>query len=169
MSNCYVYNGTIYTEDELKHYGVVGMKWGHRKAQERGETYTYTSYGTKRYKRIADRARARGNIAKQKKYEQYHKRSVELDRKMQKNALSNSNGKAVVKTLVNGFLGGRTYEAVKAATGGSGRTSRVIATISGQLTGPFGATAARALYVRGVNMSSVVKEGDKIVDDLLGK
>lgn len=33
MSNWYYYNGTFVPENELKHYGIPGMKWGHRKAR----------------------------------------------------------------------------------------------------------------------------------------
>lgn len=42
----YYYNDN---PNELYHYGVVGMKWGVRRARKRGEEYTYTSHGTKRY------------------------------------------------------------------------------------------------------------------------
>ena len=83
-------NYTIVYDDELRHYGVVGMKWGVRRAQKKGGSYTYTSAATKRYKRKPDKARAAGNSKNMAKYYKFHKKSVELDRKMQKNALSNT-------------------------------------------------------------------------------
>ena len=32
MAEYFVYNGGLYSTDELKHYGVKGMKWGVRKS-----------------------------------------------------------------------------------------------------------------------------------------
>lgn len=164
MSEYYIYNSA--SNDELMHYGVVGMKWGVRRAAKKGGSYNYTSFGTKRYKRIADRAAKRGNVEKQKKYEQYHKKSVEMDRKMQANATKNSGKRAVLKTLVNGPLGGKTYEAVKVASGNSKYISRAAGTVAGQLTGPFGAAAARALYVRGHDGKSLARGVTRDVKDL---
>lgn len=135
--------------DELTHYGVVGMKWGVRRARKKGETYTYKSHGTKKYARKAEKARKAGDADTVRKYDTYHKKSVELDRKMQRNAERNSVGKTVVKTLLTAPLGGRTYEAVRAATGGSPILSRGAVYAASYITGPLGATAARAAYVRG--------------------
>lgn len=149
MANYMIVDGQFYDVDELKHYGVVGMKWGHRRAQKKGTTYTYTSWGTKKYKRKAEKARLKGNMEKAKRYLKYHKKSVELDRKMQKNALSNTNGKVVAKVLLRGFLGGKTYESVKASAGFKNQNAnRAIALVASHLTGPFGAGISRALYVR---------------------
>ena len=32
MAEYFVYNGGLYSTDELKHYGVKGMKWGVHKS-----------------------------------------------------------------------------------------------------------------------------------------
>lgn len=50
--------------EELKHYGVLGMKWGQRKAKQRGETYKYTSWNTNRHKNAARKLLAKARSAK---------------------------------------------------------------------------------------------------------
>lgn len=51
-------------QNELYHYGVLGMKWGIRKAERRGESYTYKSHGQKKWAKKMDKARATGNMSR---------------------------------------------------------------------------------------------------------
>lgn len=38
-------------QNELYHYGVLGMKWGRRKARKSGGSYKYKSHTTKKYEK----------------------------------------------------------------------------------------------------------------------
>ena len=155
------------TSDELQHYGVLGMKWGVRRARKNNTTYTYTSMGTKQYAKKAEKYRKAGDKENAAKYEKYHKRSVKLDRMIQNNAERVSTGRQVVKMFtVTGFGGNRTYETVKSMTGNSKYISRGMAAVAACTTGPFGAIPARALYVRGVDNKSVSKDAKKFVSNL---
>ncbi len=46
----YVYNGEVYSEDELMHHGILGMKWGVRRYQN--SDGTLTDAGKKRVSRL---------------------------------------------------------------------------------------------------------------------
>lgn len=105
-------------KDELMHYGVLGMKWGRRKAQKRGETYTYKSHTTKKYEKKAAKAERKSNSAKAEIYKQRAKRSAKFDAKEQKQSLNASLGKTLVarSLILNNTLGAssKSYQRYKA-------------------------------------------------------
>ena len=49
------HSDVIIDDDFLAHYGVLGMKWGMRKAENRGDTYTYRSIGQRLKQRKVNR------------------------------------------------------------------------------------------------------------------
>lgn len=155
--------------NELRHYGVVGMKWGVRRAKKKGTTYSYKSWRTKmaedgydsmsaRAKKIRSKEAAaleKGNAKKARKYadkakvvekeaagqKKWAKASAKHDKGMQKIAESMSTGKAVASTLLTGGWN-KTYHSI--LTSGEGSISKgkaAVATI-------FGGKYAEDYYLR---------------------
>lgn len=164
------YNHTP-SPDELYHYGVVGMKWGKRRAAARGQSYTYTSHSTKKYNKKAKNAKESARewdemarFAQQKgkskkaakyaanakqdrtdaqKYGNRAKRSAQHDRNMQKLADKTDDGNAVAATY---FLGGgnvKGYMQSRAAGKGVGRSAAGVL-LGGQAAGMYD----KAKYIR---------------------
>lgn len=141
----------MYTQydDELRHYGVLGMKWGIRRARAKGTTYSYKSRATKRYENKAANAI---NAEQRKTYTNMAKRSAKMDKSMENSVRASSAGKTTAKVLLNGLWGAKTYEAAKAA-GYSKAGSEILTLAGAYLGGPLGNMATTALirhdYVRG--------------------
>lgn len=66
------YNYTNYDAPELYHYGVKGMRWGHRKAIEKYQRKArISSDSAKEWDEMADYAEQRGKTKRAAKYRKY--------------------------------------------------------------------------------------------------
>lgn len=131
-------------QNELTHYGVLGMKWGVHRARKKGTTYKYKSHSTKKYERKVEKAKEKGNVEKQKKMQQRLNRSKQYDKNAQKIAESKTGGEAFIKSqLAGGFLNYSAYTRMNASWVSKGK-----AMILTSLTGPLGGYAAKSLYIR---------------------
>ena len=102
----------ISNSDELYHYGVLGMKWGVRRARKNGSSYVYKSHGQKKYEKKIDQIKSSN---KKNKKEKLAKAKTKLsiykqrDKNRQSYASKTNLGKAVVKQILMGPIGSGSY------------------------------------------------------------
>lgn len=118
--------GTFYVENgELKHYGVVGMRWGIRKAQMTEKSYRYKSRAQKKYDKKLRKQTEKGASSKRiakttKKLNQLKER----DYNREEYARTTGIGRSIVKGIVFGPLGSGNYNRMRAS--GSGRIASAL-------------------------------------------
>lgn len=117
--------------NELTHYGVVGMRWGIRRAKKNGTTYTYKSYGQKKYDKKIKKYEDEGltDTTKYKKAKDKQQLYKERDKNRQQYAENASVGKQILKTMLMGPFGNGSYSRLRSS--GYGKLgSAFIATMS---------------------------------------
>lgn len=138
-------------QESIQHYGVLGMKWGQRRFQNKDGTltaagkaheaktgergYTYKSHGTKKYDKKAVKAMRKAStmqgdkrkklIAKAKKYQKWANRSRELDKREQQYAKRvSAKGNIASRYLTKGVVGGKAYQQTLAMLGAQNQKKR---------------------------------------------
>lgn len=127
---------------ELYHYGVLGMKWGIRRANKQGTTYTYKSHSTKKYERKIAKAEKKGDVSKLAKYNQRLKRSKEFDSKEQKIAENMSVGKVLATRYLTMGVGAKNYQRHRAL--GESKSKAMLKT----MVLPYSDLIGKAKYIR---------------------
>ena len=131
MSNNYIItsNGNFVREDELYHYGVLGMKWGQHRVRRNEEKAKLSRQSAKEWDEMARYAKQRGQTSKAEKYTRnayedradstkYANKARQIKAKHEKLAggkaayeytKKQSTGKALVKSYLFGTYGAMKY------------------------------------------------------------
>lgn len=102
-------------QDELYHYGVLGMKWGMHRAAKKGTTYTYQSHGQKKYNKKINKAVSKGKYDKLEKYTKKMDMFVERDKNRQNYAKNTKVGYAIARGILMGPFGNGSYSRLRSA------------------------------------------------------
>lgn len=174
------YNYTT-CSDELYHYGVPGMKWGHRKSIQYASKAKATMQKAKELegigsnkasklmaegkKRKADSIQAKYKSKAQmnrEKAERYEQKSVEKQRESNfqgaqaKVSASRNKGAKVATSILAGPFSNRTYNSVIAA-GGSRWRARAVTFGTTLLGGPVGHLAVSHLFNKASGKNKLIK------------
>lgn len=171
----------MYTKknDELMHYGVLGMKWGMHKytqrdgsptkrALKKGHDYEYVSRATKKRMKRAERAEAKGS-ADAKTLRKRAEASKSFDKMQQQYAKQTSVGKNLVQKFVLSSAE-RTY--TMARSQGKGRVESLLRTTFDVNLGITGSSVQqhrmREKYIDAKtgtkSTSKLIKAEDKIIN-----
>lgn len=122
--------------NELTHYGVVGMRWGIRKAQVTGKPYSYKSHGQKKYDKKVDKYESKGktNTSGYNKAKDKQMLYKLRDKNRQDYAERTGVGRSILKTALLGPFGNGSYNRMRASgygRVGSALVSNVILSTAG--------------------------------------
>lgn len=162
MANNYILasDGSFVSEDELYHYGVLGMKWGQHRVRKNEEKAKRSRESAKEWDEMARYAKQRGQTSKAEKYKRYASedradstkyanKAKQIQAKHEKLAggkkaynytKKQSTGKALAKSYLFG-----TYGAMKYNEARSKGASRGKAAINGILYGAGNAATSGIL------------------------
>lgn len=105
--------------DELMHYGVLGMKLGARRAAKKGNIYSHRSHGQKKYEKKVNTSKGKKSYDSNKERLRKNENKLELYKIRDKNrveyAKMTNTGKAFVRTCLLGPVGNGTYSRYKAS------------------------------------------------------
>lgn len=171
---------------ELRHYGVKGMRWGHRKAAKYEAKARTARESAKERKDIGahkaakllakgktDKAnkvklkyklKADQDLADAKSYERRAKeknRGADYQKKQAEAGAKRSKGAKLATNLLAGPFANRTYNSVIAA-GGSKNAARVITGVTGMMGGALGHVVVSSLYRRGAERNMLISQPGRV-------
>lgn len=145
MSNEYIItsNGNFIREDELYHYGVLGMKWGQHRVRRNEEKAKLSRQSAKEWDEMAKYAKQRGQASNAEKYKRYASedradstkyanKARQIQAKHEKLAggkaaynytKKQSTGKALVKSYLFGTYGAMKYNEARSKGADRGRAA----------------------------------------------